>query len=177
MVPFLHVRAATRADAEAIAAVHVAGWQWGYRGQLPDDFLAELSVERYRVSWSNMLDQDALDQWTWVAEQAETIVGFCGTGPSRDADADPGTGEVYAIYLDQSVAGQGIGRALCAHAVAQLRQHGFWAATLWVLETNARARRFYEAAGWCSDGTIKTETRAEIELREVRYRINLAIGA
>ena len=51
-----------------------------------------------------------------------------------------------------------------------LTETGFSAATLWVLETNARARRFYESAGWAADGATKTDRRGDIELREVRYR-------
>jgi hypothetical protein len=42
-----------------------------------------------------------------------------------------------------------------------------------VLEINARARRFYEIAGWWADGTTKTEQRSGVELREVRYRVDL----
>jgi len=47
-------------------------------------------------------------------------------------------------------------------------------AILWVLESNRRARRFYEIAGWIPDGDAKTENRPDgIQLREVRYRIDL----
>jgi hypothetical protein len=38
------VRAATLADAEGIARVHVDAWRWAYRGDVPDAFLAALSV-------------------------------------------------------------------------------------------------------------------------------------
>ncbi|HEU5369692.1 MAG TPA: GNAT family N-acetyltransferase, partial [Ktedonobacterales bacterium] len=88
-------------------------------------------------------------------------------------DAPPLTGEVRAIYLAQAAAGKGIGRALFAHAVADLRARGYQRATLWVLESNARARRFYEVAGWRPDGARKTEERPGALLREVRYAIAL----
>jgi RimJ/RimL family protein N-acetyltransferase len=44
-----------------------------------------------------------------------------------------------------------------------------------VLRTNARARRFYEKAGWAPDGTTKTDTIGDgtVELVEVRYRRTL----
>jgi hypothetical protein len=42
-----------------------------------------------------------------------------------------------------------------------------------VLETNVRARRFYEAAGWANDGTVTSE-RVDCEMRPtVRYRVEL----
>jgi ribosomal protein S18 acetylase RimI-like enzyme len=100
-------------------------------------------------------------------------VGFADTGPSRDADAAPDTAELSTLYLDPQVVGTGVGRALLRHAMEDLRQRGYHAARLWVLESNVRARRFYEIAGWRSDGTTKTERRSSVELCEVRYLADL----
>jgi len=80
------------------------------------------------------------------------------------------TGEVSLIYLEPQAVGKGIGRALFARAVTDLQQRGYAQAILWVLETNARARQFYEAAGWTADGASKTEEWPGLVLREVRYR-------
>lgn len=88
---------------------------------------------------------------------------------SRDEDG-AGVGEVTAIYLLDSHWGQGAGRELMAAAVEHLGAAGFTEATLWVLESNARARRFYEAAGWRPDGTVKVDESRGFPLREVRYR-------
>lgn len=50
------------------------------------------------------------------------------------------------------------------------RQRGFARVTLWVLDSNQRARRFYEKAGFTTDGASKTETVAPgVVLEEVRY--------
>jgi GNAT superfamily N-acetyltransferase len=108
-----------------------------------------------------------------VAEDERGAAGFAVTGPSQDADADPKTGEVYAIYLEPDRVGTGVGRELFAHAVGDLRARGFRTATLWVLETNEPARRFYEIAGWKPDGTVTSE-RVDCEMRPtVRYRTGL----
>jgi ribosomal protein S18 acetylase RimI-like enzyme len=101
------------------------------------------------------------------------LAGFAMTAPSRDPGASPATAEVFAIYLSREAAGQGIGRALFTHAVADLRQCGYEQTTLWVLASNQRARRFYEAAGWSPDGASKSEKRPGATLREVRYHIAL----
>lgn len=45
--------------------------------------------------------------------------------------------------------------------------------TLWTLELNQRARRFYERAGFELDGARKQLTIAGVELWEVRYRKEL----
>ena len=42
-------------------------------------------------------------------------------------------------------------------------------ATLWVLDGSARARRFYEAAGWAPDGEERIEQLPGFAVREVRY--------
>ncbi|MDQ6926250.1 MAG: nucleotidyltransferase domain-containing protein [Candidatus Eremiobacteraeota bacterium] len=42
-------------------------------------------------------------------------------------------------------------------AISGLRGAGSAEATLWVLDTNVRARRFYESAGWAPDGTTKVD--------------------
>ena len=167
------IRRATRADAAAIAAVHVDGWRWGYRGQLPDAVLDALgsTLERRATFWRDETARQ--DVAVWVVEVDERVVGFASFGAARDADAEPGTGELYLIYLSEMAAGRGIGRALHEHVLAELRRRGHRRAVLWTLETNARARRFYETAGWRLEGARKTESRPGYELREVRYRIAL----
>lgn len=167
------LRLAAPADAPAIAALHIRAWQWAYRGQLPDAFLDELpaSLERRTVRWQEILSRGKPEERTWVAEEAGQIVGFASIGPSREADAEADTAELYALYLDQAVAGCGLGRMLLAHALANLRGRGYGQVSLWVLATNERARRFYAATGWQADGTVKTEQSAGVEFSEVRYRI------
>jgi hypothetical protein len=39
-----------------------------------------------------------------------------------------------------------------------------------VLDSNARARRFYEAAGFSPDGGVKVDATRGFPLTEVRYR-------
>lgn len=169
----MRIREAEPADAAAIAGVNVRAWRAAYRDQLSDEFLDGLSVEERFEQHRRSLEEPRAEWRTWVAEEAGTVAGFAVTGPSEDADADPTTGELYAIYLEPERVGTGLGRALFDHAVADLRERGFTAATLWVLETNERARRFYEVAGWSTDGTETTE-RVDCEMRPtVRYRAEL----
>lgn len=55
-----------------------------------------------------------------------------------------------------------------------LCKDGFGSATtLWALDSNERARRFYELAGFAPDSTTKTETFAGATITEVRYRREL----
>ena len=169
----MRIREAEQRDARAIAEVHVRSWQAAYRGQLTDDYLDGLSVEERLEQHRRSLEQPRAEWRTWVADDDGRVAGFAVTGPSEDADAEPSTAELYAIYLEPDHVGTGLGRGLLEHAIADLRERGFAVVTLWVLETNERARRFYEVAGWRADGA-ETGERVDCELRPtVRYRLEL----
>jgi GNAT superfamily N-acetyltransferase len=78
-------------------------------------------------------------------------------------------GELYAIYVAPAAWDKAVGHALHEVAVEELGSE-YDEAVLWVLDGNARARRFYERHGWVPDGGIKQEQRGTAVLNEVRYR-------
>jgi hypothetical protein len=47
---------------------------------------------------------------------------------------------------------------------------GFLEASVWVLDVNERARRFYEATGWRLEDRTHARHLAGVELTEIRYR-------
>ncbi|MGC2476093.1 MAG: GNAT family N-acetyltransferase [Candidatus Sulfotelmatobacter sp.] len=171
------VRQAVIADANVVAAVHIKSWQTAYRGQLPDDVLDNLSgeLERRTEFWREHISTAPSGKHEiWVADLEDQVAsglnGFAALGPARDEDAV--TGELYAIYVHPDRWHHGLGRALLAHATRRLSALGYANAILWVLESNIRARAFYERAGWTLDGGTKIEMLPDhVELREVRYRI------
>jgi len=167
------IRTAQTRDAAEIARIHVRTWQAAYRGQLPDAYLKSLDaeIEQRSARWERSIANAASGrQRQLVAQDGDRVVGFVTFGPSEDEPVDPQVGQVYAIYVDPGHWDLGYGRELFVAAESGLASAGFGAATLWVLASNARARRFYEAAGWAADGAKKTERRGEIDLHEVRYR-------
>jgi ribosomal protein S18 acetylase RimI-like enzyme len=159
------IRRATLSDAAEIARVHLASMQAAYAEH---EMLANRTFEERYGIWRNALEQD---RHVLVAEEDGEIVAFAAIGPARDEGAD--VGEIYAIYAHPDVWGRGVGRRLIEAATAALSSAGFAEATLWVLDTNDRARRFYERAGWSHDGGVKFEDRLP-GLRQVRYRRALA---
>jgi hypothetical protein len=94
-------RHADLSDARSIAEVHVRSWRVAYVGQVPEDYLAGLSVERREAAWVEIIaDSERPSTGTLVLVEGDEVLGFAGIGPSRDEGAEPETGEVRAIYLD-----------------------------------------------------------------------------
>ena len=165
----VRIRTATGADAESIARVQERSWQSAYRHIFPAAELDRggfIQVQR----WWDRLERPPHGWSTFVAVREGRVVGFSSVGPSRD---EQGLGELYAIYVSPPDWATGAGRALIERAEARLATE-YAAATLWVLEDNPRARRFYERAGWEPDGERKAEVRWGVRAPEVRYRKRLA---
>jgi GNAT superfamily N-acetyltransferase len=166
------IRPATTRDARGIARVHVRGWQIGYRGIVPDEFLARFSVETMTNRWlGNLAEVSRLE--TIVAEDDEgAVVGWAGFGAS-EGDLGPEVGELAGLYVDPDCWDAGVGGALLAAAERGLGAAGFERAVLWTLADNARTRRFYENRGWVADGATDTHASG---VGVVRYAKELAIA-
>lgn len=171
------IRTAAAHDARAIAVLQVASWQTAYRGLLPDGLLDGLSVDDREQTWRHLLAEGVR---VLVSEQepggARALTGFASCGPSRDDDAPAGCGELYALYAHPDVWGRGVGRDLHSAALTELASSGQVEASLWVLDGNARAIRFYEAHGWRPDGGVRVEQLPGADLRELRCRRPVAPG-
>jgi ribosomal protein S18 acetylase RimI-like enzyme len=168
----VEVRRAQAADAGRIAEIQVRSWQSAYHGLIAQDYLDGLDAARGRSRWAGWLEEMdwARGGILVVADDAGQLAGFASANQSRDPDADSTVGEVLAIYLAPECWGRGLGRELMTATLGYLTTAGYTQVTLWVLESNARARRFYEAAGFAADGTVKTDDSRGFPLREVRYR-------
>jgi GNAT superfamily N-acetyltransferase len=168
------IRDARPEDVPGIVDVHIRTWQVAYAGQLPGELLAaqeDRRADRTRI-WSESIQNAERDRRRiLVAHDGGKVLGFASAGPAR-GEAEH-VGEIYAIYLDPSSWGRGIGRELFKSANDWLSGEGYREAMLWVLASNDRARRFYEAAGWTADGGTKTEMYHESQLEEARYRRRL----
>jgi len=165
-------RLATASDAATIACVHVETWRRTYRRQMPDSVLDGLDAKFTPKSWVKLLQ--ASESTTFVADVEKEIIGFCSLMPSRDPEADKKIiAEIAAINISPRHWRKGAGRKLCEHAIAEAQSNGFSSLTLWVLETNHAARKFYVAIGFALDGGQKTIAMGGVDLLEVRYRLTL----
>lgn len=185
------VRSARPEDAEAIAALHVAGWRRAFAGIVDDAFLAGLDSARRAEFWRRAAAEAQSGQVHRVVVRAGRIAGFCSSGPYRTDDGIGVTaagsdgvgvaadgvgaaiGEIYAIYIDLDQHGTGLGKALVIDALDQLRAAGYRRARLWTLERNTLGREFYDRSGWVLDGVRRDERVGADVLAEVRYTRDL----
>ena len=65
---------------------------------------------------------------------------------------------------------RGVGKLLIRDARARLAAQGFADSILWMMESNQRAARFYDADGWLPDGERRSEIVWGVSVDEVRYR-------
>jgi ribosomal protein S18 acetylase RimI-like enzyme len=89
-----------------------------------------------------------------------TVLGYAAFGPEQGLDGRPRTArggprpaqtlaaELYALYVAPAYWSTGAGGALMGRVLAEAQAEGYPRIVLWVLEQNARARRFYERAGF-----------------------------
>lgn len=154
-------------ECAALAQVHVQAWRDAYADLMSADYLASLSVERREAAWRQVLAEGKSE--LLVARAGGALVGFVSFGPSRDEDAPPARGELWAIYVVRYAWSTGVGRALWQAARERLLARGLRSTSLWVLAANARAIRFYEAAGFRPEPASQKEFElGGATLREVR---------
>lgn len=166
----MNITPATPEDSESIAAVHVRSWQAAYAGILKPEFLAQLSVQQRAERWRDILQK--AESQTLVARSESGVVGFVNLGRCRDEGASSDQGEIWALYAQPEVWGQGVGRALLQRAIHELRALGLSTVSLWVLSRNQRGVRFYEACGFKEvPGSAKLFELGGGQVEEVALRL------
>jgi GNAT superfamily N-acetyltransferase len=161
----IRFRHATPPDADALGHAHVEAWRESYAGLVPDAVLAALDPRARAALWRDVLAKGGA---VHLAERDGAVIGFASGGPQRDTSL-PYSGEIGALYVLRSAQRQGVGRALMSVVASDLLARGHVAATLWVLEGNGSARRFYEALGG-------REIARREELRDGFSAVGIAYG-
>ena len=167
------IREASPHDAPAVADVHVTSLR-ASSGDLLPAHLAPIilpppdAAPRARA-WRRWIERTRTS--TFVSLVDASVTGFCTLHPAPDESGIGARGEIASFYVRPSEWRRGTGRRLGERALAEARGRGFEEVVLWVLETNARARSFYESLGFRPDGDSKVFLeRRDASWRELRYR-------
>jgi ribosomal protein S18 acetylase RimI-like enzyme len=163
----MEIASASPEDCRSVAELHVASWRAAYAGILSDEYLAGLSVEGRERSWLQVLAEAQSE--LLVGRVGASLVGFASLGKSRDSGAPPNRGELWALYVHPHAWSTGAGQNLWRAAHDRLTAQGLSSVSLWVLERNTRAIRFYTAAGFAIEaGSEKEFELGGLLVREVR---------
>jgi ribosomal protein S18 acetylase RimI-like enzyme len=162
------IRKAKIEDAVDIAAIHVDAWRVAYKGIIPDSWLVKLSKKKRLDQWNKTLSDTASRTLVKVHNSSQ-IIGWVSFGDSRN-DIKAESGEIYAIYFLPEFWGKGYGKQLLKVAENDLEKNGFTEIMIWVLELNTQTRRFYENAGYATDGGKQVVSFENKELIKLRYR-------
>ena len=168
------IRHAVPEDARAVAEIHVDAWQAAYSAIMPAAFLASLTVASRQAFWAQFLAEKQGD--LLVAMAGDRMLGWINIGPCRDQDAAMGDAEIWALYASPTAWSTGVGRQLWSSARTRLLEQGHRQCHLWVLVQNARAIRFYKAAGFeRDDASAKTFELCGAMVEEIRLSCRLVV--
>jgi GNAT superfamily N-acetyltransferase len=141
------VRRAAAADADDIAAVHIAAFKAAY----PTLRLVHTDDEVRRWIREHVVPETEC----WVAAEGPTVVAMMSLTP----------GWVDQLYVDPHRQGEGIGRQLLELAKSRAEAD----LDLWTFQVNAPARRFYGRNGFVevelTDGEGNEEREPDVRLR------------
>ncbi|MDQ6905711.1 MAG: GNAT family N-acetyltransferase [Chloroflexota bacterium] len=142
----MRIRAATRADAAAIARLHLDSWRIAYRGIVPDALLDAITLKSRDEHWDGVLAPGGME-FVYVAEgEGGRLIGIASGGPELGDDPQY-RGELYVLHVRADAQGQRIGRALMRAIAERLAADGITTLLVWMLRENHPARRFYAALG------------------------------
>ena len=143
--PPVTLRAARAEDASEIAEIWYRGWQDGHLGFVPRELVDLRTEASFRTRASARISD------TTVATVDGAVAGFVMVVDD----------EVEQVYVGAAHRGTGVAKVLIGEAERQVKANGHGKAWLAVVAGNARARAFYERAGWVDEEAFDYAAAAE----------------
>lgn len=141
----VELRSAVPGDSDDVAEIWRLGWRDGHEGFVPQELVTARTDESFRTRAAERVGD------TTVATVDGVVVGFVMVLED----------EVEQVYVSGAHRGTGVAQVLMAEAERQVRMNGHPAAWLAVVAGNARARAFYERAGWKDEGPFDYTAASE----------------
>ncbi len=157
------IRRANAHDAVRISEITVVGWRMAYQNIIDDKILFKhLNVIKRYHSLLELLKEE---HNYYVFEEDEIIKGFFLIGDNSD---DLDAVELVALYVEPAFKHIGVGSKLIQYCEDIAKSEHKKNLTLWVLEDNQSARRFYEKHGYRYASERKK--LEQLGVFEVRYK-------
>ena len=163
------VRPAHLSDVDDIRGAYLASWRAAYKDLLAPDVLEPEVAKRAEYDWGSEI-RSGTTHVALAVDERRLVVGVV------EASAPPGERrdlpEITMLYVVPEYWGGVAARRLLAVGTGWMIQQGWSAARLRVVETQARARRFYEREGWQPDAQLDAADNGLFAL--VYYRRDLS---
>lgn len=146
------IRKPTIEDTVRTAEIHVYGWRNAYAGIIPDEELYNnRNVEKAIISHKNIIENNPE---IFDIYDDGIVKGIILHSDSRDEGSED-CYELFAIYVEPSFIGNGIGTKLLSYVERRGREKAKRKIVLWVLENNKKGIEFYKKNGYLFDGSTK----------------------
>jgi DNA/RNA-binding domain of Phe-tRNA-synthetase-like protein/GNAT superfamily N-acetyltransferase len=143
--PTVVIRSAVAEDAGDVGEIWHQGWRDGHLGLVPQELVEVRTEESFRRRAAGRVAD------TTVSTVDGVVAGFVMVVSD----------EVEQVYVSAAHRGTGVAGALMAEAERQVRANGHTDAWLAVVAGNARAKAFYEKAGWRDEGPFDYDAESE----------------
>jgi L-amino acid N-acyltransferase YncA len=152
----MHTRAATPADAEAIARIYNEGIEdrvatFETRPRSPEDVRG----------WF-----DGVHPVVVAEDEAGRVVAFASTSTYRPRDCYAGIAE-FSVYAGREVRGRGAGRAVMEALIAAAEAAGFWKLVSRVFPHNTTSLRLLRSVGFREVGRYEKHAKLDGEWLDV----------
>ena len=137
----IQVRAPTRRDAPALAALYAEAWRCAYRGIIPHLSLERMIARRGQAWWERALDERYP---LLLLDFRGEVAGYATFGRSRLHRTQ---GEIFELYLHPIYQGLGLGRRLFDETRTRLLDRRYKDLVVWALADNDSACSFYLGLG------------------------------
>lgn len=150
--------------AEDMGYIHAKSWQEAYRGIVPDHFLAAFTPEKRTEVFREALASRPEEYYLFRADDRPAGMAIL----HNEENAADTEGEIYAIYFHPDFWGTDATHKAFQFCIGRLKELGYTKISIWVLEDNMRARKFYEKYGFAFDGA-KEQIDLGKPLTVIRY--------
>lgn len=163
----IQVRRAVIEDSESLANIIVESWRSAYSDLIPKDEIVRFLDKQKRQQQFERFIEDG--EIVLIGSYDGTPCGLVFANKDNDEQLE-NCGAIYSIYLLEEYWGKGLAIKLIDEVIRILKEEGCRQVSLWVYESNIRARQFYEKHGFTSDGTKKSShfSNKPIELRYLK---------
>lgn len=141
-------------DEETLAYIQTESWKAGFRGILDEQTLQRCTqLEKATAMYRRLLEVGIGNGYLLRVEGSPHCIAWWDATREKDM---PGYAELICIHSLQNRWRMGYGSRMMETVLRDAAAAGYKKIMLWVFEENTRARRFYEANGFASNGRTQS---------------------